>query len=308
MTLLTHYAIEPRALGTWGAFQQVFEKLGFSSGRLCVSHPEKWGPAVLALYADEVDRKRVEEALRRHLAFRVVKCPPLGNARIGDWWSGVEAINDRLPLAVAIVRSSEGIRPGKVRAVELTRLSEDDLPEVGDTRVPRTAKDLAKVASELFRLSSRVVLVDPHFDPCLRKFQATLSELLGVARREGCGFLEVIASAKRLPAGPRPDDELDQEIGLGVYKGKTTPNLRIVFVSDPKSGDRVHHRLLVSEIGALQYDAGFAEERKEQFSDVRVVRRLMHEQLLGRYYDGLPDFDVVHEYCWPRAPRGLRLR
>ena len=161
------YAIEPRAIGSsWATFRYIIEKFSFDQGRLISEFPKRWFREVYDATSGlpPVQKKRIEEALNQARKSKVVRSGRPNDRGAGNWLYNALTENRRLPFRAIIAVEN----PGGDQAVLLA----DDLDELQplmnvphDCAVQRDAASLSAAMKEMLRFSSRILFVDPFYDP-----------------------------------------------------------------------------------------------------------------------------------------------
>ena len=304
--LCSEYAVEPCAIRNYSDFRYVFEKFGFSQGRLIVKVPGEWERALIDSCIDPVDKVRVQERLKKVGPLRVVPAPPIGSEKPGSWIGHVAAVHKRHPLAGVIV-SADPPKAGEMPpAVRLQDCDEEFLPEVREDKVRRTAEDISEISRSLFRYSSRVTIVDPYFNPFNSKCRDSLERFIDVSRKERCEYLDIIAPDRWINRATAPA-ELERQM-LRIYGAeKKKPILKFIFLAESSERSDFHHRFVLSEFGAIRMDAGVAAEGDHKWTDVILVAHSRHQELVEQYLIGAKQEKSAFTLEWPRAHMGYRL-
>jgi hypothetical protein len=305
--LCSEYAIDPRAICSYRDFKYIFEKFGFSQGRLIVKIPTDWSEELLRSCPDLLDRQRIAERLKKAGGRRVVDARNIGGQHVANWLMHVAAVHERAQLAGAVTDEPTAPAQSLPPIVRFADCDEEFLPEVGEVAIRRNADEIAEIARPLFRNSSRVVIVDPYFNISSRKWQKSLAKLIHVAREEQCEYIDVVApdkSINRETAGRELSRPMES-----VYGGdKRKPLVKFVFVPTDSPSAAFHHRFLLSDFGAIRYDAGVAAEGDELLSDVILVRQSRHEELVNRYFHRTDIDAESFIWEWPPRARGFNFR
>jgi hypothetical protein len=305
--LVREVVIEPAAVSDYRDFRYIFGKLGFSKGRLAIKVPKDWERLLLESCRDDIDRKRIAEALRKFGCRRLVEAPPTGSSRFKDWIGHVLAVHQRCQLErIVVAKPLAKTDPALPDVVCISDCSDENLPDIRELRVRRTSDVLVDVARLLFRNSARVVVVDPYFNILKRSCLDTLDKLIRVSREERCDNLWLITSEKWMPSG-NINDEFGKRLSPFYGANRNRPTLKFIFLREALDGDDFHHRFIMSDFGAVRYDAGVAGESELQGNDVVLVDEARHEQLMARYYGNLEYFPDFIDWCWPPVARGYNL-
>ncbi|MFO1377321.1 MAG: hypothetical protein U1F14_09980 [Steroidobacteraceae bacterium] len=308
MTLIREFAIQPSAVGSWRDFRYVFEKLGFSEGRLGTRLPKDWDNKVLGSCSDEIDRKRIECALQRHAQSRLTDPPVFGNARLATWVDEVSAAHARRKLSGVVLANGTTVKFSDPPSTTIADANEEFFRAERSRWVPCTAKDLAEMARVLFRLSPKVVLVDPHLNPRTTmnaEWIEPVKELLRVGRAGGCHVVEILTSTACLPKSP--DHEVYKFLEVCSEEAGRLSQVSIAFLNPETVPNRLHGRYLISESGALRYEKGFRAVGADVSNDVSIVDGGMHAELVTGFMHDLEELNVKWRAEWPRKHPTHRL-
>ena len=163
MSLWQEYAIEPSLFGDYSQARYLLDDFGMDSGRLIGGFPRKWQKAVrnhLSKCSD-LQRKTIIERLNKLNRVIVPRTHPFdGNIA----WK-VQAFEcDRIKPFHAII--TDGPDPHS-KAIDGTALL-DAFPlwkAAGQTKVPRTADELASAIEVILRQCHEIIIVDREFIP-----------------------------------------------------------------------------------------------------------------------------------------------
>jgi hypothetical protein len=273
---------------------------------LIVKVPGEWERALIDACLDPIDKAKIQERLKKLAVVRVVSAPPIGSERPTSWAGHVAAIHKRYPLAGAITSTDPvdtGVMPPAVR---LQDCDEEFLPEVREDQVRRTAEDISEVSRSLFRHSARVAIVDPYFNPFSAKCRESLKKFIEIARQERCEYLDIIAPDRWIDRKTAAT-ELETQVSRVYGIGKKRPVLKFIFLPESSRRSDFHHRFLLSDFGAIRFDAGVAAESSDKWTDVILVARARHQELIEQYLVGAKNETDAYIWEWPRISAGYRL-
>jgi hypothetical protein len=306
MRVIKEFALEPRAVADWEHFRYFYEKLGFSRGCLAVKVPSSrrspgWEMEVLNACSDELDRRRIEEAFRRFGGRRLCDPPRLGGARPESWREYVMAVHLRRELAGVVTAadpSDPSAKPPFMRRDDVTEAFFDLRREWS---APYAVDVIAEVCRPLLRMSPRAMIVDPYFKPASRNRLNVLERLLKVARDEGCAELVILTDAEWLSdesGAPLSQDKVLDDVRRAVPADRIAVTLHGFELRQDSSSD-LHHRFLLSEVGAIRFDKGF--EATARANDIALVDDSYHAELVLRYLGNLEaSVGVRCTYRWPK--------
>lgn len=289
--LIKWFAVEPASLTCWNDFRYVFEKFGFSEGRLLVKFPSPdWPQRVLASCKSDFERKQIEEKLIKSARSAFIEPPSLGHTYNDTWLQGAKNIHLRRSLEGIVVKTDipESLRFTKTSTV--SHCSEEFFGDAGQTVVAREAKSLASASAELMALSSRIVIVDQYFSS-RPQFTRSLTEFLRLACENGCEYIDVLTKDG---VCDNEDLRLLRENRDQIFQGCRQPMHLSVKVLRPKTAAaNFHHRFVLSEVGGIRYDAGVDAVDAEAENDVAVLNRSFHAKQVVRYLGELEEFVSV---------------
>lgn len=296
--LIKLFAVEPESVTTWSEFRYVFEKFGYSEGRLVVKLPDPgWIKVVLKNCQSDTEKKQIEAKLMSGERSLFIAPPAVGGAYSGNWFQSAKHVHLRRALDGVVVREDVPKNIQFAKTAKVADCSEDFFGAAGQSVVTRDAKSLAASARELLELSSRVVIVDQYFSSKDR-FVRTLIEFLKLASDCGCEFVEVFSKVGNCD---QDDLRLLKQEKSRLFNGCNGPVSLVIKILEPKvrSAD-FHHRLLISDVGGLRYDAGFDDIDVQEENDVAVLNRSFHSKQVARYLGALDEFKVVSQdqFMW----------
>jgi hypothetical protein len=167
------YAVEPEAIGSdWNQFRYLIEKFSFDKGRLISQFPKSWFKDVheASKYLPPAQRTRVELLLRKAKDTKTIRRGRPFDPSLGSWLENARKEHERLPFRAVIAKT--------VASDEEAILCLDDLSD-GDQamkvrREDSIKRDVPSIVSALrglWSFSSRLLVVDPYFDPFNKKRQ-----------------------------------------------------------------------------------------------------------------------------------------
>jgi hypothetical protein len=126
-----------------------------------------------------VQKKRIEEALNQARKNKVVRfCRPY-DGQAGDWLYNALKEHRRLPFHAIIARDNQSSDQAVLLADDLDELQPlMNVPH--DCAVQRDAVSLSAAMREMLRFSSRILFIDPFYDPFSANYKSTFRECLGM--------------------------------------------------------------------------------------------------------------------------------
>jgi len=288
------YAIEPRAIGSsWATFRYIIEKFGFDQGRLISEFPKRWFREVYDATSGlpPVQKKRIEEALNQARKNKVVRTGRPYDREAGDWLYNALTEHRRLPFHAIIAMEN----PGGDQAVLLA----DDLDELQplmnvphDCAVRRDAASLAAAMKEMLRFGSRIVFVDPFYDPFDARYKSTFRECLSIIRLLNPGAACEIHYRYH---GHKPANDTLEREAAHLFRGVLPKGMKLtVFCWREKvGGEDFHDRYLLTERGGIAVGAGFSAEGNHQTTDMRLMSYDLSQEKLKAFVRGATCYDLI---------------
>jgi hypothetical protein len=288
------YAIEPRAIGSsWATFRYIIEKFGFDQGRLISEFPKRWLREVYdaTVGLPPLQKKRIEEALNEARKNKLVRSGRPYDREAGDWLYNAQMENRRLPFHAIIATEN----PSGDRAVLLP----DDLDELQplmnvphDCAVSRDAASLSAAMKEILRFSSRILFVDPFFDPFNARYKSTFRECFRLIKS-----LNPSASCEihyRYHDGKPAPDDLEREAGQ-LFPGVIPDGMKVSIYCwrEKGGGEDFHARYLLTERGGIAIDAGFSAEGGHQTTDFHLMSYDLSQEKLKTFAREATNYELV---------------
>lgn len=288
------YAVEPRAIGSsWAIFRYVIEKFGFDKGRLISEFPKRWFREVYnaTIGLPPVQKKRIEEGLNQARKNKVVRSGRPYDGQAGDWLYNALREHRRLPFHAIIARAN----PSGDEAVLLA----DDIDELQllmnvphDCAVRRDAASLSAAMKEMLRFSSRILFVDPFYDPFNERYKSTFRECLGIV-----SSLNPAAACEihyryhdRKPANDVLEREAARLFSDVIPKGM---EVTIFCWKQKDHGEDFHARYLLTDKGGIALDAGFSAEGSHQTTDMHLMSYGLSQEKLKMFGLTSAHYDLV---------------
>lgn len=285
------YAVDPAAPEDAKELMHLVSLFGPTEGRFLYDFPCHWRTEALALIErePEVMKQRVKALLHRR---RRALVDPERHVPLRGTWS--EAACGLQPCEGLI-----GPRGCPPTAMPID-VALYELPDSRGDHVPRTPRGLTSAAHMLFRVSPRIVLVDPYLRLSYvdgegrrrddRRFKPVLLELLRVAASERTEIMEIFVS-RRSSEGESEIDFADRLDRLKTEAGAATLQLQYGVLEEDIAdlpGRRQHARYLLGIGSGLHFDHGFDSTDDGSLNHVHWLSESELRPLLSRF--GLPDF------------------
>lgn len=292
------YALDPDGLIEATMPKLLFELFGKDSGRMLASlqDPREW-----AIYIEkEIQRRKALGTIRPQQFLRIqalleplLKSPAarqekffphhpkrgLYNAST-SWRDNALRAHRAVPFA-AIVTNDKG---GTV--------APDDI-DPGDpvfalapsVRVARSASALVDLLQSLISLSTKLVLIDPHFQPLEKRFQYLLPEIFN--RYDHIKEAHIYLKENRF----KPCTSRDFESWCAQDEGQDSlllpgEKLYVSVLRERHRGEKLHARFVLTEIGGVAVDPGTDVDTRPNSGNTFFVTRLsstIHQNLWREY-------------------------
>jgi hypothetical protein len=263
------YAVEPKVIGSnWQNFRYILEKFGFDKGRLIAEFPRQvWFREVYnaASGFPPTQRARLEILLKQARGTKVIRTGRPYNQNL-DWLSNALTEHQRLPFQ-AIIAQENG---GGSEAVLLGEELDEQHPRMvvaNPISVPRDAPSIASALSALLEHGSRVLVVDPFFDPFNGRYKSALRACLLAVKAGNPQTVCEIHYRYHVKASSPTDIE---RAAWHLFPGLIPDGMSIkIFCWKEKDGGAdFHARYLLTEKGGIAVDAGFSAEGAHQMTDM----------------------------------------
>lgn len=287
------YAVEPRAIGrSWATFRYLIEQFGFDKGRLISQFPKNWFREVYEAASDlqPMQKKRVEEALNQAKKTKVIRSgrPYDPNA---SWVANAVTEHQRFPFHAIIAAANPD-------ANDIVLIA-DDIDEAHplmkvapDRAVPRDAASLTEAMREMLRFGSRILFIDPFYDPFSARYKSTFRECLDLIKTHNPGSTCEIHY--RYHDGKPTPDGFERE-AVNLFRGIIPRGMKITIYCwrERVGGADFHARYLITDKGGISVDAGFSAEGNHQSTDMHLLAFAFSQEKLKSFARGAVDYELV---------------
>ena len=169
-------------------------------------------------------------------------------------------------------------------------------PAVGssanDRTVVREAESIAGALSGFLRVSTRILFVDPFFDPYNTRYKSTLRECLAIVKADNpeaaCEIHYRYHNAK--PTNIEIEREAARLFNGVIPEGVT---VAVYCWREKDSGADFHARYLLTERGGVGIDAGFSAEGGHQTTDMHLMSFVLSQARLTSFARNATDFELM---------------
>ncbi|MEY4748593.1 MAG: hypothetical protein RIQ60_807 [Pseudomonadota bacterium] len=303
--MIYEYAVEPALVARWAkdGIAGLAGQFGLDQRRVVSDLPTYWQGEVAAALLEEfeydaghpgyVEASAFLSAILEFMTANVVS-RGIGFQQNRPWLEQTLATHAQEPFHAILARSPVQDQPAVVTDDIVDQLRDERwyLPTVRP--VPKTAPDLASVLATLLRGATKIVVVDPYFDPRDPTYQSVLAALL-----EG-------AAALRGPGRTKPHVELIVGVGEGRPNGGSLPiavqlenaarnqcawavqhlapsiprGMQLIFrcVANFLDGDRLHNRFVLTDFAGASLPYGTQALGPLVFDDLSLLYKGQYEE------------------------------
>ena len=303
--MIYEYAVEPALVARWarGGVAGLAGQFGLDQRRVVSDLPTYWQGEVAAALLEAFDYDAGDPGyleasafLNAIFAFMTAHMVSRGIRFQHDrpWLEQALAVNLQEPFHAILAQAPVQDQPAVVtdRIADQLRDERWYLPTVRP--VPKTAPDLAAMLAPLLRGATKIVVVDPYFDPRDPAYQQVLAALLACAK------------ASRGPGRPVPETELLVGVDEGRPNGGALPvatqlenearnrcawavqhlpsciptGMRLTFqcVANFPDGDRLHNRFVLTDFAGASLPYGTQALGPLVFDDLTLLYQGQYEE------------------------------
>lgn len=321
--MIFEYALAPDLVVDWAVNGegQYVPMFGLDTRRLVSDYPRDWKGEV---YGNALGRynydygslefQNVQPILDAYLQLLTDHMVPRGGSlREGESWIDGALREHRTNPFHAIIASAapegasaEFLTPAAFRDVRNTLWW---LPSIPTTQ--KTAAAIARALGPILKLSSRIIIIDPHLSLDKQRYRSSFAELLRVALEgprcvAGMPEIRLIAGIEHAFRPPGTRDEASEQrfaANLIARCQAELPRLmtrgcsaHLTILKEKSGGDALHNRFLLTDVGGVIIPYGiddFGDERDRAVDDdIQPMLRAIYERRWRQYTD-LTEFEIV---------------
>jgi hypothetical protein len=297
MTLLREFAVEPACLGHSPELaSQVLSIIECGRGTVVAECPRKWVKAAHAAIEQWKSgqprrAKKVVERLNHLKATSLFPGRPSWDTRL-SWPDAAFTEHQRAPFDL-VMSKEERAAAAWMRLPDEFDPLDPRLAAAHETLVPRTAAAMADVVAPLLRASKQIVFVDPYFEGASPRFIKPLR-----------AWLQVIEDGGRTPTRLEYHTRWREGSGLHADCANLASNcdfipadwrLSVINWKERQNGEKMHARYIITERGAVRFDAGLDEGRSSsETTPVTLLPYSEHQHWLSTFNEQASVF-VKHD-------------
>lgn len=198
------------------------------------------------------------------------------------WLANLEKAHKRKPLHAVVATAACTGRPWILQGDDCHGSAERWEVETS-VFVPREAATLLLAVSLLLEISSRVLMIDPHFRADAERFRKPIQALFGLLRQKpplhqvevhsGLGrdvsYDNASAAAKRY---------LPPELPRGA-------KVKLCFWAPRTSGERLHNRYLLTDIGGVQFGDSIEQGKPGELDRLSILSERDRQHVWSLFVD-----------------------
>jgi len=305
--MLFEYAVEPQAIGSsWQNFRYLIEKFGFDRGRLISRLPGKWEKKVIQAAKEagvpDIRMASIVERLRNSKVAVVDYGRPYNSGL--SWIDNALTEHQRAPFHAIIALQNPVGNAALLPVADL----DDNQPLMAvaqDRTVSREAESIAGALSGFLRVSTRILFIDPFFDPYNAHYKNTLRACLAVIRTDNPGAACEIHY--RYHNNKPANVELEREAAR-LFNGVIPEGLAVSVYCwrERNGGADFHARYLLTDRGGVGIDAGFSAVGGHQTTDMHLMSVVLSKAKLAAFARDANDFELMEPVLEIRSDGSTR--
>ena len=294
--MLYEYAVEPRAIGSnWQTFRFLLPQFGFDKGKLISQFPKQWLRDVYdatAHWPDGRRKARMVEMLRAAKRTQIVKVGRPYDPDLGGWLDNALFQHAVDPFHAIIAEENPQANEAILVAAELDAL--DPLMQSPHSRlVPRVGAELAGAMAPMLKAARTLLFVDRYFDLAKPVYMETLRACLDVVR--GGVRRPVRCEIHFCQHDSRPSLSEAERVALERLRGVVPDGMSVALHAwrEKPNGEDFHARDLLTDVGGINVEAGFAAEGAHQTVQLALLTPNVWETKLRAFDLGADVYDLA---------------
>ena len=294
--MLLEYAVEPKAIGSsWHNYRYLIEKFGFDRGRLISLFPKKsWLREVYESAADmsALERSKLEVSLRQAKHTKFIDNKRVYSPALGDWYANALNQHSSYPFHAVIAEANPSAHNVVLIASDIDELT--PLMTAHHTRlVPRTGDSLALAMQAFLQSAQTVLIVDRFFDIRSAQYRETLKACLSTVSVKGSPKVQFEIHCADHDSRPSADII---ERDAGRWLNGVIPNgmsIILHFWKEKVGGEDFHARHLLTDVGGMIVESGFAAEGAHQNVELALLTPELCKSCLSSFARHAAVYELV---------------
>jgi hypothetical protein len=301
--MIYEFALEPALVATWGKlseYRYFFDKFGLGQPRIVSQYPKlkNWRRQVLMASSeiDGLEKERIIELIKRLSDVMVSRHGWSYDGNI-SWLENAEEEDERCPFHAILALSNPRTHRCVLSGPAVGGIPEPKWDLKNEVIVARNPDAMATVLAAMLRNCSEVIFIDPHFGPEEPRY-----------RRPFKLFMESLVKNRASPLPNRVELHTSDKSSRSFFRSEcearltgivpTGINVVIKRWKQNESGQRLHNRYILTDIGGVRFGAGLDENRNDPDGDTDEVSLMNRETYLKRwtqYASEKPAFELAEQ-------------
>jgi len=283
------FLIEPSGFNSAIELKYLLEKFGFYQGRFIGKYPKGWVKEVYEKMntLPDIEQARVRSLLEKSRHYLVPSGQPYESSMTWIENAHLQIEKENFMGVVAAESNHWGYPTHE-------EMDSDTLPGGHDVRIKGNASSYTKIAYRLLQLSHEIILVDPYLNLNKLACEKVINSFLDTAQKGKCRSFVVWVREEN--SGMKGYEKmLERKYLPRLAKGS---ELTVKLVNDDNSVEKIHARLMLSQLGGFRFDQGFAEIPNNRYVDISILDKKTHDHHCKWYLDRFSDndFEIIGEY------------
>jgi len=288
--MIYEFALDPGVMNNWASFRYFYDNFGAEKGRLISQFPSKWKRIVYEACSTcrDIEKKKIEEKLI-NIKNKLVRMSRAYDSSL-SWLDNAEFQHAQKPFR-AIFSSSN---PRNNEDVLIADNIDDSTPlwniECG-LCVAREACEMANCVQPMLSLCSKVLFIDPHFNPDRLEYRNTLRQFLvpiSVNSKVSCVEYHLGDNL----GGSHFRDQCKQKIPPLIPKGMEVKFIRWKQLDE---GEKLHPRYILTDLGGVSIEVGLDEGNLGQTTDINLLSEAIYTKRWNDFQQATAAYQFIDE-------------
>jgi len=294
--MVYEFAVDPGSISSVDRVRFLADNVGVPNGRLIAEYPGSWRRSIFEALNRllPAQRARLETQVQRLRPFLIPPHRAFDPQR--DWLTNAESVHQTKPFRAILSTANPRTHP-EVLLIDDVDGSTPLWSAPHTVCVPRKAPQMSEAVRLLLELAAQVVFVDPHFDPCLPRYQRTFRRFVSCfasSRSRTPPTLKIIIKAR---LGAADGDPFENNCRYYLAPMISSPmNLQFIRASERVGAatEKLHNRYILTDWGGVQFGVGLDDDDGQagQTDDLSLLSKESFD-LRWRQYALMEGFDVA---------------
>lgn len=298
--MIYEFAIEPDLVATWGhpsEYRFFVDKFGLGTARIMSEFPKlkNWRRQLLrvATGAGDLELERIT-ALIYILSEKMISRQNVQYDGSISWLKNAERENNRKKFHAILAASNPRNHADVLNGKNLGVNSENRWDLNSEKIIERKADKMAEAVLSMLSNCTMAIFIDPHFGPENARHRRTIKE-----------FMQVLAQNRNNLPLNRVEIHTQEKSAEDFFKNEcedkmpkcipTGVKVRFVRWKQKDSGEKLHNRFILTDIGGVKFGVGLDDGRSGETDEVSLLTKETYELRWSQYVSDNPAFDLVDE-------------